>query len=59
VLAIQDPPAALEVARHITDPWYRCQALANAAEHIGERKLALRVLQRVGKRSALGPDGAT
>jgi hypothetical protein len=45
VLAIQDPPAALEVARHITDPWYRCQALANAAEHIGERKLALRVLQ--------------
>jgi len=45
LLATQDPPAALEAARHITHPWYRCQALANAAEHIRERKLALKALQ--------------
>ncbi len=45
-LAATDPEAALEVARAIVDPWYRCQSLATVAEHVAEsnERLRMRIL---------------
>lgn len=37
-LAASDSARALEVARGIADPWYRCQSLAAVAWHIEDRK---------------------
>ena len=37
-LAASEPDHALEVAREITDPWYRCQSLAQVAWHTGKRQ---------------------
>jgi hypothetical protein len=38
-LAASDPVKALETARSIVEPWYRCQALAHVAWHLKDRKL--------------------
>jgi hypothetical protein len=37
-LAASEPIEALEVARSIHEPWYRCQALAQVAWHLKDRK---------------------
>src|SRR3954463_1419363 len=37
VLARTNPAEALELARTIKDPWFRCQALSLAAEHGPDR----------------------
>jgi hypothetical protein len=36
-LAQSDPTKALEVARSISEPWYRCQSLAAVAWHLEDR----------------------
>ena len=38
------PQEALEVARQIRHPWYRCQALSSVAEAVSSRADALRIL---------------
>lgn len=43
-LAVTDPVAALEVARSITKPWYRCQSLANVARHLQEPRQYKKVI---------------
>ena len=35
-IASQEPARALGIARSITKPWYRCQALAHAALHVND-----------------------
>jgi len=37
-LAVSEPVRALELARSIPDPWYRCQALANVAWHLKDER---------------------
>lgn len=44
-LAKTDCVAALEVARAIVDPWYRCQSLVAIAENVGDPKKRSRILQ--------------
>jgi hypothetical protein len=43
-IAAQDPQRALELARSIKDPWFRCQALAMAAVHVQDRKIREQVV---------------
>ena len=44
-LAQKDPKAALKIARKIDHPWFRCQALAHAAQFLPDPKQKKRVLQ--------------
>ena len=37
-LVVSDPAKALEIARSISLPWYRCQSLAHVAWHVEDRK---------------------
>ena len=37
-LAGSEPARALELARSIPEPWYRCQSLAHVAWHLADRK---------------------
>ena len=39
-----DAAAALAIARSIDDPWFRCQALAAAAEHTADRDARHRII---------------
>lgn len=43
-LADRDPLKALEVARRISDSWYRCQALAEVACHLEDPRLLKKVI---------------
>src|SRR3954468_4549782 len=36
--AASDPPRALAIARSISDPCFRCQALSAVAEHVSDRR---------------------
>jgi hypothetical protein len=44
VLARTNPAEALELARTIEDPWFRCQALSFAAEHGPDPRFQLRAI---------------
>lgn len=44
-LSEDDPAEALNLARQIQHPWYRCQALSNVAEHCADRAAKLLILQ--------------
>ena len=37
-MAAREPQKALELARRIDDPWFRCQALSMAAVHVQDRR---------------------
>ena len=37
-MAAREPQKALELARRIDDPWFRCQALSMAAVHMQDRR---------------------
>jgi hypothetical protein len=43
-LAVSEPLKALEAARSISDPWYRCQSLAHVAWNLEDRKLSEKVI---------------
>ena len=43
-LVVSEVSTALEVARSISDPWYRCQALAQVAWHLLDRKQCEKVI---------------
>lgn len=43
-LAVSEPLKALETARGISDPWYRCQSLAHVAWNLEDRKLSEKVI---------------
>jgi hypothetical protein len=43
-LALSEPLKALEVARSISDPWYRCQSLAHVAWNLEDRKQSEKVI---------------
>jgi len=38
-----EPVRALELARSISEPWYRCQSLAHVAWHLEDRKQSEKV----------------
>jgi len=44
-LAETEPLRALEVARSISEPWYRCQSLAQVAWHLEDRKQSEKVIR--------------
>src|SRR5262249_30233911 len=44
-IAATKPQRALELARSIADPWFRCQALSMAAIHVPERRPRERAIQ--------------
>ncbi len=43
-LAQTEPVRALELARSISEPWYRCQSLAHVAWHLEDRKQSEKVI---------------
>ena len=43
-LAVSEPLKALETARGISDPWYRCQSLAHVAWNLEDRKQSEKVI---------------
>ena len=43
-LAVSEPVKALELARSIADPWYRCQSLANVAWHLDDPRELKKVI---------------
>ena len=43
-LAPSEPVKALDVARRISDPWYRCQSLAHVAWHLEDRNTCKQVI---------------
>lgn len=43
-LAQAEPVRALEVARNISEPWYRCQSLAHVAWYLEDRKQSEKVI---------------
>ncbi len=43
-LAQAEPVRALELARSISEPWYRCQSLAHVAWHLEDRKQSEKVI---------------
>ncbi|AMV36169.1 hypothetical protein [Planctomyces sp. SH-PL62] len=45
-LAARDFDAAIQVARNLEDPWFRCQALADVARYAAEPKTFLRVIDQ-------------
>ncbi len=56
-LAKTDMTAALEVARRISEPWYRCQALAWTARYAQSESVAVRIAEEAS-RVAEGADDA-
>ena len=44
-LAGSEPDRALEIARSISGPWYRCQALAQVAWNLADQKLFKKVIE--------------
>ena len=44
-MAAREPQKALELARRIDDPWFRCQALSMAAVHVQDRRTQKRAIQ--------------
>jgi len=44
-LAVSEPLRALEIARSISDPWYRCQSLAHVAWHLEDRRQFEKVIE--------------
>ena len=44
-LAVSEPLEALEIARSISRPWYRCQALAQVAWNLEDGKLFKKVIE--------------
>ena len=44
-LAVSEPLEALEIARSISGPWYRCQALAQVAWNLEDGKLFKKVIE--------------
>ena len=45
-LALSEPVRALEVARSISDSWYRCQSLAQVAWHLEDRNEYKKVIDQ-------------
>ncbi len=45
LLALTDPREALELARAIKHPWYRCQSLAKVADYYSTKKQRLEILR--------------
>ena len=43
-LAVSEPLRALELARSISEPWYRCQSLAHVAWNLGDQKQSEKVI---------------
>jgi hypothetical protein len=43
-LAVSEREKALELARSIADPWYRCQSLANVAWHLDDPRQLKKVI---------------
>lgn len=43
-LAGPEPDKALELARSITDPWYRCQSLAHVAWHLKDQLQSSKII---------------
>lgn len=43
-MAAKDTSEAIRAARNVADPWYRCQALANTAYRISDRKQRKRLV---------------
>lgn len=44
-LGVSEPLDALEIARSISGPWYRCQALAQVAWNVEDGKLFKKVIE--------------
>jgi hypothetical protein len=48
-LAKVDTEAALDAARRISEPWYKCQALAGVARYAANDSLAVRVAEEASR----------
>jgi len=44
-LAVSEPARALEIARSISEPWYRCQSLAHVAWHLEDPNQFKKVIE--------------
>ena len=44
-LVVSDIVRALDIARNISDPWYRCQSLAHVAWHLQDQRQLKKVIK--------------
>ena len=51
-----NPREALEIARRIVDPWYRCQALAHVAHELSDPVAKTRLLRETFALATKAPD---